>query len=47
MILYTEKQLQKSYQEYNKSRSQAGMPMVTLEKYRPLFVKNMEQEWFE
>ena len=28
-------------------RIKAGMPMVTLEKYRPLFERNMEREWFE
>jgi hypothetical protein len=47
MILYTEAQLNKAYKKYNQVRIQAGMPMVTLEKYRPLFERNMEREWFE
>jgi hypothetical protein len=47
MILYTEAQLNKSFKEYNQVRIKSGMPMVTLEKYRPLFEKNMEREWFE
>jgi hypothetical protein len=45
MILYTEKQLNNSFKKYNKKRLKSGMPMITLDKYRPLFERNMEKEW--
>jgi hypothetical protein len=47
MILYTEKQLEKAYQEYNKIRINAGLPMVSFDNYRTIFERNMEREYFE
>ena len=47
MILYTEKQLQKAYQEYNKIRINAGLPMVSFDNYRAIYERNMEPEYYE
>ena len=45
MILYTEQQLNKSFKIYNKKRLKAGMSMISLDNYRPLFEKKMEKEY--
>ena len=47
MILYTEKQLEKAYQEYNKIRINAGLPRVSFDNYRAIYERNMEREYFE
>jgi len=47
MILYTEKQLQQAHKEYNIVRIRAGMPMVTIDKYRPIYERNIERGMFD
>ena len=47
MILYTEKQLQQAHKEYNIVRIRAGMPMVTIDKYRSIYERNIERGMFD
>jgi hypothetical protein len=47
MILYTEKQLEKAYREYNKIRINAGLPMVSFDNYRVIYERNIEREYLE